>query len=261
MVTTNHLASIASEIVSDIMETQDGGELQQRLKLYQVFLKLYHHHQGLLDEILNLENSTSNALASLTLPYIQGVTLGQETYLVTNLLQGKTQAIRQPQQTWIIGRDPRRTAIAIQDTRLSRCHAVLHHVEQQGFYLVDLNSSNGSYVNGERVRQSRLLRDGDRVRLGSVMFVFFYCQSIQHLQSIPVEQHPLNDWQPASALAHSLFQSNVDEVPTEGRTSTASLDETSNFMRRDIPTNVTTMQTDIQAAPTADQFIVQPWGF
>jgi len=243
MVMTNHLASIASEIVSDIMETQDDGELQQRLRLYQVFLKLYQHHQGLLNEILNLENSTSNALASLAVPYIQGVTLGQETYLVTNLLHGKTQAIQQPQQTWVIGRDPRRTAIAIQDTRLSRCHAVLRYVEQQGFYLVDLNSSNGSYINGELVRQSRLLRDGDRVRLGSVTFVFFYCQSSQQLQSIPAEQYPLNNWQPTPILADSMFAANLDEVPTEGRIPAAPLDETSNFMRPHLETNIHTNTT------------------
>lgn len=243
MVITNHLASIASEIVSDMMETQDGGELQQRLKLYQVFLKLYQHHQGLLDEILNLENSSSNALASLSLSYVQGVTLGQETYLVTNLLQGKTQAIRQPQQTWIIGRDPRCTAIAIQDSRLSRSHAVLRYVEHQGFYLVDLNSSNGSYVNGELVRQSRLLRDGDRVRLGSVMFVFFHCQSIQQLQPIPDEQHPLSNWQPTSILTNAMYPSNLDGVPTEGRISPAQLDETSNFMRPNLEANIRTNTT------------------
>lgn len=244
MVSANHFASIASEL----LETQDGGELQQRLKLYQVFSKLYQHHRGLLDEILNLENSSSKSLSSVTLPYIQGVTLGQETYLVTNLLHGKTQAVLQPQQTWIIGREPRRTAITIQDTRLSRCHAALRYVEPQGFYLIDLNSRNGSYVNGELVRQSRLLQDGDRVRLGSVTFVFFRCQSLQHVQSLPTEiQHSLENWQPTSGSPNLTQQPDGDEVPTAGKTSTtAPLDETSMFMR----TNA-----------VADKFMVQAWDF
>lgn len=244
MVITNHFASIASEF----LETQDGGELQQRLKLYQVFLKLYQHHRGLLDEILNLENSSSKSLSSVTLPYIQGVTLGQETYLVTNLLHGKTQAVLQPQQTWMIGREPRRAAIAIQDTRLSRCHAALRYVEPQGFYLIDLNSRNGSYVNGELVRQSRLLQDGDRVRLGSVTFVFFRCQSLQHVQSLPTEmQNSLENWQPTSGSPNLMPQPDGDEIPTAGGTSrTAPLDETSMFMR----TNA-----------VADKFMVQAGDF
>lgn len=247
MVFTSHLASIASEIASDLMETQEGGELQQRLRLYQVFLKLYQHHRGLLDEILNLENSSSNALASLSLPYVQGMALGQDTYLVTNLLQGKTQAIQQPQQTWIIGRDPHRAALTIQDTRLSRCHAVLKYVEHQGFYLIDLSSRNGSYVNGELVRQSRLLRDGDRVRLGSVTFVFFCCQSTQPMSPLPVEiQQTLDNWQPAAIVSPLKPQPTVDEVPTEGKVvSTASLDETSMFMRMN-PGFI---------SPASDQFI------
>ena len=252
MVLTGHLASIASEIASDLMETQDGGELQQRLRLYQVFLKLYQHHRGLLDEILNLENSSSNVLASLSLPYVQGMILGQDTYLVTNLLQGKTQAIRQPQQTWTIGRDPRRAALPIQDTRLSRCHAVLKYVEHQGFYLIDLSSRNGSYVNGELVRQSRLLQDGDRVRLGSVTFVFFCCQSIQPLSTLPVEiQHSLNNWQPTPIVSHLKPQLDVEEVPTEGKAvSTTPLDETSMFMR--VNPGITSSTSNPLIAPSWD---------
>lgn len=214
------------------METQDGGEIQERLRLYQVFLKLYQHHRGLLDEILNLENSSSSALASLALPYIQGVTLGQDTYLVTNLLQGTTQVVLHPQQVWTLGRDPRRAAIPIQDTRLSRCHAALKYVEQQGFYLVDLNSRNGSYVNGELVRQSRLLREGDRVRLGSVTFVFFHCQTVQHVPSLPIEMlNLLADLQPSSAISPSVLSSDGDEIPTAADPSTPPLEDTSMFMR------------------------------
>lgn len=246
MVLSNHLASITS----DLLETQDGGEIQQRLKLYQVFSKLYQHHRGLLDEILSLEHSSSNALASLALSYVQGVTLGQEVYLMTNLLQGKTQMLLQPQCTWIVGRDPQRAAIPIQDARLSRCHAALQYVEGQGFHLVDLGSRNGSYVNGELVRQSRLLRDGDRVRLGSVTFVFFHCQSIQHVQSIPADAHnPLEGWQPTTIIPSLTLQPDADEIPTEGVRGSGTvdpLDETSMFMRRN-------------AIP--DQFEVHSWDF
>lgn len=181
MTNRNDLAAYTSSLVS----MGDHAELQERLRLYQVFLKLYEHHRGLLDEILELENSSSTPTKT-TLPYVQGVLSGQQSYLITNLIQGKTQALSQPQQTWTVGRDPRRSLIAIQDIRLSRCHAAIQHIEGEGFYLLDLGSRNQSFVNGEPVRQA-LLKDGDQIRLGSVSFTFFLCHSTRMLEAVPAE--------------------------------------------------------------------------
>lgn len=181
MTNRNDLAAYTSSLVS----MGDHTELQERLRLYQVFLKVYEHHRGLLDEILELENSSS-APARTTIPYVQGVLSGPQGYLITNLMQGETQALSQPQQTWTIGRDPRRSLVAIQDIRLSRCHAAIQHVEGKGFYLIDLGSRNQSFVNGEPIRQA-LLKDGDQIRLGSVSFTFFFCCSTQILDAVPTE--------------------------------------------------------------------------
>jgi pSer/pThr/pTyr-binding forkhead associated (FHA) protein len=60
---------------------------------------------------------------------------------------------------------------------VSRRHARLvlntstHEVE-----IFDMNSTNGTYVNGERLvgRAQRYLNHGDRVRLGKLMFQFYY---------------------------------------------------------------------------------------
>ena len=224
---------------SGFMETREGGELQQRLKLYQVFLKLYEHHRGLLDEILSLEHSGSKTLANGNLPYIQGVMLESDAHLVTNLLQGKTQILTQPQQTWIIGRDPRRVLIPIQDDRLSRCHAALKYVENRGFYLIDLGSRNGCYVNGEPVRRSRLLCDGDRIRLGSLTVLFFLCHTVRHLPNLSPEATALlENWQPCSTSAPapakaeaSSFKAEPDNELHEGRPSSNALEDTSMFMR------------------------------
>jgi pSer/pThr/pTyr-binding forkhead associated (FHA) protein len=218
---------------SDFMDTCDGGELQHRLRLYQVFLKLYEHHRGLLDEILNLEHSGSKTLSQVPLPYLQGVIAEQEVFLTTNLLQGKTQSLLQPQNTWVIGRDPRRVSIPIQDARLSRCHAALKYVENAGFYLIDLGSRNGSYVNGEPIRRSRLLCDGDRIRLGSLTLVFFVDQMVKSLPVLSADlEELLENWQPR-LQSHSLNPvSDCDEVPTEGLTGNVNpLEDTSMFMR------------------------------
>lgn len=152
----------------------ENPEIQQRLGLYQVFLRLYEQNRGLLDEILSLENNGSKALAKVTLPYIQGLVLRQQVYLVTNVLGGETQTLTQSQNLWIIGRDSRRVNLPVQDKRLSRRHAAIRYANQQ-FFLVDLGSSNGTYLNGEPIRRCTSLKDGDRIRLGSVSFSFFIC--------------------------------------------------------------------------------------
>ena len=88
-------------------------EIEQRLGLYQVFLKLYEYHRGLLDEILQLEKNTNTTFASLATRCVTGVIQGKQVYLITNLVDGKTQTLLQPQGIWTIGRD-RQLAIPFQ---------------------------------------------------------------------------------------------------------------------------------------------------
>jgi hypothetical protein len=58
---------------------------------------------------------------------------------------------------------------------VSRIHAALRRGEEV-LSLVDLDSANGTYLNGQRLspNQPRLLRDGDEIRLGKLsMHVYF----------------------------------------------------------------------------------------
>jgi len=151
-------------------------DLEQRLGLYQVFLKLYEHHRELLDEIIELENTDNRHRLRSGWQYVQGVIHGDQTYLITNLLQDQTQIVTQSENLWVIGRD-RKASLPISDKRLSRRHAIVQHVADKGFFLIDLNSTNGTFVNSEPVRCPVLLRDGDRIRLGSLSFVFFLCEN------------------------------------------------------------------------------------
>ena len=43
-----------AEYSSQVLNASGNTELEQRLGLYRVFLKLYEHHRSLLDEILDL---------------------------------------------------------------------------------------------------------------------------------------------------------------------------------------------------------------
>mgnify|MGYP001793346276 CR=1 FL=1 len=158
------------------LDSPEDREIQERLELFQVFSKIYTHNRALLNEILELENSSGKSLSRTGLFfYLQGVVVEDTAYLITNLLDGHTQALRQPPRIWTIGRDPRQVSLILRDKRLSRVHAAIWYMPQQGFFLSDFDSRNGSFVNGNRIQEHCPLKDGDRIRLGSTTFSFFAC--------------------------------------------------------------------------------------
>ncbi|AOY81650.1 FHA domain-containing protein [Moorena producens JHB] len=118
--------------------------------------------------------------------YVAGVIQGQQAYLLTNLVNGKSQTLLQPQGIWTIGRG-RQSAIQLPEKRLSRHHAVIQHIHKQGFYLIDLESTNGSFINGKRVKVPHLLKDGQYVRLASISFCFFFCQDTKTVENISLD--------------------------------------------------------------------------
>jgi len=68
-----------------------------------------------------------------------------------------------------IGREPA-NQIAIPDPSLSRRHCLLTRSDD-GYRLKDLNSRNGTYVNGKPIKES-LLQHGDKVSIGDSVFLF-----------------------------------------------------------------------------------------
>jgi hypothetical protein len=59
--------------------------------------------------------------------------------------------------------------VVLADDKVSRHHATLWSQDDQ-LYIRDDNSTNGTWVNGERISDPRALREGDRVRLGETVF-------------------------------------------------------------------------------------------
>ena len=57
------------------------------------------------------------------------------------------------------------------DTSVSRLHSAIERYSG-GWVLRDLGSTNGTYLNGERLANDRPLKSGDEIRLGSCVFVF-----------------------------------------------------------------------------------------
>ncbi len=66
--------------------------------------------------------------------------------------------------TLVVGRDPK-ADIVLDTPNVSRLHARLERV-QDGFRVEDLGSTNGTWVNGERIRGPTLVRPGDDLRFG-----------------------------------------------------------------------------------------------
>jgi pSer/pThr/pTyr-binding forkhead associated (FHA) protein len=71
---------------------------------------------------------------------------------------------------YTLGRAPGNT-ISIPDGSVSSNHARILRTPE-GFVLEDLQSRNGTFVNGEPVAEKRLLADGDLIRLGKIIMTF-----------------------------------------------------------------------------------------
>jgi len=64
-----------------------------------------------------------------------------------------------------IGRDPEVCDIVISsDGHIGRKHALIYSKNDK-FYLTDLNSKNGTYINGERIQGERQINNGDTIKL------------------------------------------------------------------------------------------------
>lgn len=70
-----------------------------------------------------------------------------------------------------IGRD-KNSDIVLKDLMVSRNHAMIRLIGAGDYYLIDSGSSNGSYINKKRVAMPTLLKNGDRVTIGHLIFTF-----------------------------------------------------------------------------------------
>ena len=93
--------------------------------------------------------------------------LGVEADLVTLSFDGKRYEVKQ--RRVVIGR-ARDCDIQLSDTNVSRRHAELRQ-EGASYWIVDLGSTNGLEVNGQRVKRAKL-SDGDTVTVGSTEVTF-----------------------------------------------------------------------------------------
>lgn len=170
---------------TQLLKSQRTNSLEHKLGLYQVFQRLYDTNPSLLDELISLENLPAGQSPKSTTPHyiIGNCTSTNDASLTTNLLGDRSQTLYQTEQIWLLGRAPN-SGIYLEDARLSRYHAAIQFSPNQGFELVDLGSTNGSFVNGEAVRHRQRLKEGDHLRLGSLSILFFEPSAIQQLPKL-----------------------------------------------------------------------------
>ncbi|WP_013630343.1 ATP-binding protein [Rubinisphaera brasiliensis] len=86
------------------------------------------------------------------------------------VIEGNDQGTRfDVRESMVIGRGSK-NPIRILDTEASRVHARIAPRED-GWWLEDLNSSNGTFINGQPIEQKRL-ESGDQIQLGRTLLLF-----------------------------------------------------------------------------------------
>jgi adenylate cyclase len=73
--------------------------------------------------------------------------------------------------SWRMGRDSD-SAIILRDELVSRNHAMIQRMDSGEYFLIDMGSRNGSFVNERRVSTPVALKDGDRLKVGHAEMLF-----------------------------------------------------------------------------------------
>ena len=133
------------------------------------------------------------------------------------VLQGPDQGARfeLTDQEVGLGRGVQNT-IRIHDTEVSRCHAQLNQIGER-YVLTDLNSSNGTYVNGHAIK-SRELSDGDQLQVGRTVLLFSVFSPTESKSAWAQEQVaflPRHDPQDRSAIVSAAGHQDVP-IPSAG---------------------------------------------
>lgn len=103
--------------------------------------------------------------------------LGDAKHAVLIVMSGPTagQTINlDAKEHWQIGRSTE-SDVVLQEASVSRNHARLNYRGKDEWEIEDLGSSNGSFVNGDRIK-TVTLQNGDRIQLGSATVLKFVIQ-------------------------------------------------------------------------------------
>jgi hypothetical protein len=120
--------------------------------------------------------------------FVYGVAQGRVAFLVTNLPSGQTMRASDIASHWFVGRSGTST-IVLSHATISRNHALLGFCPARGFYVLDVGSKNGTYLNDQILETSvqHWVQHGDHLQLGKVKVDFLISGWQPQSQSLPVE--------------------------------------------------------------------------
>lgn len=136
---------------------------------------------------LNLEALRESGLTHPFATGAPGVGAGQPAAIEANIIliahpDGKRLGSRfrlAPGRNLEVGRDPQ-SGISIPEVlSISRHHAQLRYLGR-AVTLEDLGSTNGTYINGQLIRERTVLKSGDRFQVAAVHFKFLHELDVEH---------------------------------------------------------------------------------
>ncbi|MBE9141470.1 FHA domain-containing protein [Nodosilinea sp. LEGE 07088] len=127
---------------------------------------------GVIDPILTAKNHCYR-----TDCYIQGLITEDRAFLSTNLTPGCDIHVTPCGTRWLLGQGSH-CALNFSQSGIALCHAAINFDPRRGFFIADLDTPGGTWVNGHRLAaaQRHYLQDGDLIKLGDLRFEFLQQQ-------------------------------------------------------------------------------------
>jgi hypothetical protein len=167
------------------------GDFHEDVIRFDLTTFIQHHgeafllHHGPLDQLQVTRDRKSTLLYEITQPTPEGESGPDTEYLVfplRNPAGSGTEA-----ETISLGRSEA-NEVTIPDDSISAVHAFVQPESEGSMSIQDMNSTNGTFVNGTRIAAQGdgppvLLKSGDRIRLGARSFTFLPAAEFRKLIS------------------------------------------------------------------------------
>jgi pSer/pThr/pTyr-binding forkhead associated (FHA) protein len=108
----------------------------------------------------------------------------------------------------VMGRDPTTCNYVLADDRVSRVHTMVFHKDRK-YMVKDLNSSNGTYLNGKRINAAPVLNAGDIIEIRPFTFEFVSPDLSQVPEELAIR---VTEERPKGKLEGSLSTLGVTDV-------------------------------------------------